>query len=175
MWENLTLKFLKQFFLGYSLERTAYKVYVIEQKRIMESIDVTFDDDKCPGLKCLGESEAEALKFENLNIDSDSEDEAEVNTNQRIHEESTDQVNHENGSSSHVPEFDSTNSGGEREESSASHANDEENTETSSQQNHTRKQDISHTRDAIIGDHTAGVRTRSAIIMNAFMHAFSHK
>ena len=133
MWENLTLKFLRQFFLGYSLERTAYKVFVIEQKKIMKSTDVTFDDDKCPGLECLDENEAEALKFENLNIDSDSDDEAEVNATHRINEESNEQVNHENGSSSHEPEFDSTNSGGEREEGSASHANGEENTKNSSQ------------------------------------------
>ncbi|KAL8090719.1 hypothetical protein AgCh_039966 [Apium graveolens] len=99
---------------GYSLKRTAYNVYVLEQKKIMESTYVTFDDDKCPGLECLDENETEVLKFENLNIDCDSEDEAEVNTSSRIDEESTEQVNHENGSSSQSPEFDSTNSGGER-------------------------------------------------------------
>ncbi|KAL8148732.1 hypothetical protein AgCh_005919 [Apium graveolens] len=109
-------KVFEAIFLGYSLDRTAYKVYVLEQKKIMESTYVTFDEDKCPGLECLNENEAETLKFENVNIDSDSEDEAEVNTNLRIDEESTEQVNHENGSSSQTPEFDSTNSGGEREE-----------------------------------------------------------
>ncbi|KAL8148840.1 hypothetical protein AgCh_006005 [Apium graveolens] len=57
-------KVFESIFLGYSLERTAYKVYVLEQKKIMESTDVTIDDDKCPGLECLDESEAEALKFE---------------------------------------------------------------------------------------------------------------
>ncbi|KAL8105134.1 hypothetical protein AgCh_029065 [Apium graveolens] len=72
---------------------------------------------------------------------------AEVNTNHRIDEESTEQVIHENGSSSHEPEFDSTNSGGEREESFASHAN------------------------AIIGDPTDGVRTRSATA-NECLHAY---
>ncbi|KAL8105176.1 hypothetical protein AgCh_029100 [Apium graveolens] len=61
----------------------------------------------------------------------DSEDEAEVNTNHKMDEESTEQVNHENGSSSQPPEFDSTNSRGEGGESSASHANDEENAENS--------------------------------------------
>ncbi|KAL8134558.1 hypothetical protein AgCh_009540 [Apium graveolens] len=71
-------KVFEAIFLGYSLERTAYKVYVIEQKKIMESTDVTFDDDKCPSLECLHENEAEAPKFENLNIDSNSDEEAEV-------------------------------------------------------------------------------------------------
>ncbi|KAL8124784.1 hypothetical protein AgCh_012441 [Apium graveolens] len=46
-------KVFEAIFLGYSLERTAYKVYVIDQKKIMESTDVTFDDDKCPGLVCV--------------------------------------------------------------------------------------------------------------------------
>ncbi|KAL8108741.1 hypothetical protein AgCh_025001 [Apium graveolens] len=64
-------------FLGYSLERTAYKVYVIDQKRVMGSTYMTFDDDKCPGLECLNENEAKALAFENLNIDSDSDGEDE--------------------------------------------------------------------------------------------------
>ncbi|KAL8088575.1 hypothetical protein AgCh_038380 [Apium graveolens] len=107
-------KVFETIFLGYLLERTPYKVYVIEQKKIMESTYVTFDDDKCPGLECLDDNEAQTLKFENLNFDSDSEDEAEVNTNHIMDEESTEQVNHENGSSFQTPEFDSTNSVGER-------------------------------------------------------------
>ena len=41
---------------------------------------MTFDDDKCPGLECLDDNEAEALAFENLNIDSDSDGEDEVDT-----------------------------------------------------------------------------------------------
>ncbi|KAL8112705.1 hypothetical protein AgCh_020140 [Apium graveolens] len=131
-------------FLGYSLERIAYKVYVLEQKKITESTDVTFDDAKCQDLECLDENEAEALKFENLNIDSDYEDEVGVNTNHRMDEESTGQVNHENGRSSQSPEFDSTNSG--------------------------RKWDRSHTREVIIGDPNAGVRTRS-VSANESLHA----
>ena len=72
-------KVFEAIFLGYSLERITYKVYVIDQKKIMESTYVTFDDDKCPGLKCLDDNEAEALAFENLNINSDSDEEDEVN------------------------------------------------------------------------------------------------
>ncbi|KAL8097340.1 hypothetical protein AgCh_030470 [Apium graveolens] len=131
-------KVFEAIFLGYSLERTAYKVYVIDQKKIMESTYMTFDDDKCPGLECLDDNEAEM-----------------------INEETTQQKNHGSGSSSHTPEFDSTNSGGEREEGSSSHTNNEENDEGTSQQTHIRKWDRSHTREAIIGDPTAGVRTRS--------------
>ncbi|KAL8087865.1 hypothetical protein AgCh_037851 [Apium graveolens] len=161
-------KVFEAIFLGYSLERTAYKVYVLEQKKIMGSIDMTFDDDKCPDLECLDENEAETLNFENLNIDCDSEDEAEVNTSNIMDEESTEQVNYENERSSQTPEFDSTNSGGEIGESFASHANDEEDTENSSQQTHTWKWGRSHTGERIIGDPNAGVRTRSATELNQF-------
>ncbi|KAL8120654.1 hypothetical protein AgCh_017725 [Apium graveolens] len=76
---NFDSKVFETIFLGYSLERTAYKVYVIDRKKVIESTYVTFDDDKCPGLECLDENEAEALAFENLNIDSDSDGEDEVN------------------------------------------------------------------------------------------------
>ncbi|KAL8148922.1 hypothetical protein AgCh_006069 [Apium graveolens] len=71
-------KVFEAIFLGYSLEKTAYKVYVIDQKKIMESTDMTFDDNKCPGLECLNDNEAEAIVFENLNIDSDSDGEDQV-------------------------------------------------------------------------------------------------
>ena len=85
-------------------------------------------------------------------------------------EETTEQQNHGNGNSSQTPEFDSTNSGGEREEGSNSHTNNEENDEGTSQQTHTRKWDRSHTREAIIGDPNIGVRTRSATV-NECLHA----
>ncbi|KAL8091394.1 hypothetical protein AgCh_033851 [Apium graveolens] len=163
-------KVCEAIFLEYLLERTAYKVCMIEEKKIMENTYVSFDDDKCPGLECLDEDEAEALKFKNFNIDSDSDDEAKINTNHRIVEESDNQVNHENGSSSQTPEFDSTNSGGERGENSGSHASNEEEVENTSQQTHTRKWDRGHNREAIIGDPTVTVRTRSAIA-NECLHA----
>ncbi|KAL8092398.1 hypothetical protein AgCh_034612 [Apium graveolens] len=49
--EKFDSKVFEAIFLGYSLERTSYKVYVIDQKKIMENTDVTFDDEKCPGLE----------------------------------------------------------------------------------------------------------------------------
>ncbi|KAL8114645.1 hypothetical protein AgCh_021489 [Apium graveolens] len=168
--EKFDSKVFEAIFLGYSLERTAYKVYVIDQKNIMESTYVTFDDDKSPGLECLDDNEAEALAFENLNIDSDSDGEDEVDAQQMINEETTQQENHESGSSSQTPEFDSTNLGGEREEGSSSHTNNKENDEGIGQQTHTRKWDRSHTREEIIGDPTVGVRTRSATA-NECLHA----
>ena len=35
-------------FFGYSMESKEYKVYVIDQKKLIESINVTFDDDNLP-------------------------------------------------------------------------------------------------------------------------------
>ncbi|KAL8108697.1 hypothetical protein AgCh_024964 [Apium graveolens] len=155
--EKLDSKVFEAIFLGYLLERTAYRVYVLEQKKVMESTYVNFDDDKCPCLEYLYNNEAESLKFENLNIDSYSNDDVEINTVNRIEQEITDQVTHENENSNQERvsyEFVREEDGG-----STSHANDENN---SNQQDHTRKWDISHTRDAIIGDLNAGVRTISA-------------
>ncbi|KAL8102703.1 hypothetical protein AgCh_027290 [Apium graveolens] len=131
--EKFDSKVFEAIFLGYSLERTTYKVYVIDQKKIMESEDVTSHDDKCLGLECLDDNEAEALVFENINTDSDFDGEDEVDAQLMTNEESTEQENHGNRNSSQTPEFDSTNSGGEREEGSSSHTNNEENDEGTSQ------------------------------------------
>ena len=51
-------------FLGYSMESKAYMVYVIDQKKVIESINVTFDDGKLPSLQT--EDPNKTLKFENL-------------------------------------------------------------------------------------------------------------
>ncbi|KAL8135102.1 hypothetical protein AgCh_009938 [Apium graveolens] len=103
----------------YILKENSKYVGKFDSKKIMENTDVTLDDDKCPGLECLDDNEAEALAFENLNIDSDSDGEDEFNAQRMINEETTQQENHESGSSSQTPKFDSTNSGGEIEEGSS--------------------------------------------------------
>ena len=51
-------------FLGYSLESKAYRVYVIADQKVIESLNVTFDDTKYAELQT--EKEAESLEFENL-------------------------------------------------------------------------------------------------------------
>ena len=51
-------------FLGYSTESKAYRVYVINQKKVIESININFDDGKLPSLHI--EDPNETLKFENL-------------------------------------------------------------------------------------------------------------
>ena len=40
----------KGIFLGYSMESNKYMVYVIDQKKVVESINVTFDDGNLPSL-----------------------------------------------------------------------------------------------------------------------------
>ena len=63
--------------LGYSLESKAYRVYVISDKRVIESLNVTFDDSKSSIL--LRQEDSESLQFEDLSKDlSESEGEPEV-------------------------------------------------------------------------------------------------
>ena len=45
----LNPKHLKQFFVGYSLR--AYKVFIIDQLQVKESVNVTFDDTKLPSIQ----------------------------------------------------------------------------------------------------------------------------
>ena len=60
-------------FLGYSLESKAYRVYVIDHKKVIESMNVTFDDNKLPSIQA--EDNTETLKFDNLILeDSDTEE-----------------------------------------------------------------------------------------------------
>ena len=51
-------------FLGYSLESKAYRVYLINDDKLIESINVRFDDTKLPSLQ--KENESDSLEFENL-------------------------------------------------------------------------------------------------------------
>ena len=54
-------KALESVFLGYSLERTTYRVYVIDHQKVMESMDVTFDDKNYPGTGDCEEKDPLAL------------------------------------------------------------------------------------------------------------------
>ena len=56
-------------FVGYS--RRSYKVYIIGQHQVKESVNVTFDDTKLPNIQT--EDAIEKLKFNNLS-DPDSDD-----------------------------------------------------------------------------------------------------
>ena len=81
-------------FLGYSLESKAYRVYVIDHKKVIESMNVTFDDNKLSSIQA--EDNTETLKFENLILeDSDTEepkaaeDRQEIDTNNDVNEPSS--------------------------------------------------------------------------------------
>ena len=63
-------------FLGYLLESKAYKVYVIESQKVVESLDVRFDDTRSPSIQ--KEDDDESLAFENLSDDEDDEAEPEA-------------------------------------------------------------------------------------------------
>jgi len=70
------------------------------------------------------------------------------------------------------PEFNGINSGGENQGStSQSHANSEQDEDTSNHATHTRKWDRDHKTENIIGNPNAGVRTRSAT-MNECLYAY---
>ena len=56
--------------VGYS--RRSYRVYIIGQHQVKESVNVTFDDTKLPNIQT--EDASEKLKFNNLS-DPDSDDE----------------------------------------------------------------------------------------------------
>ena len=60
-------------FLGYSLESKAYRVYVIDHKKVIESMNVTFDVNKLPNIQI--KDTTKTLKFDNLILeDNDNEE-----------------------------------------------------------------------------------------------------
>ena len=48
-------------FLGYSLEAKAYRIYVIDQQKVVDTLNVTFDDTKHPSLQ--RDQDSESLDF----------------------------------------------------------------------------------------------------------------
>ena len=62
----------ERIFLGYSLESKAYRVYAIDHKKVIESMNGTFDDNKLPSIQI--KDTTETLKFDNLILE-DSDDE----------------------------------------------------------------------------------------------------
>ena len=62
-------------FLGYSLESKAYMVYVIDHKKVIESMNVTFHDNKLPSIQT--EDNTETLKFDNMILEDSAIEECE--------------------------------------------------------------------------------------------------
>jgi len=69
---SLNPKHFKQLFVDYFHQ--AYKVFIIDQLQVKESVNVTFDDTKLPSIQI--EDPSESLKFDNY-PDSDSDDDDE--------------------------------------------------------------------------------------------------
>ena len=70
---NFESKAHEGIFLGYSLESKAYRVYVIYHKKVIESMNATFDENKLSSIQ--DEDNTETLKFDNLILeDSDTEE-----------------------------------------------------------------------------------------------------
>ena len=68
----LNPKHFKHFFVGYSLR--AYKVFIIDQLQVKESVNVTFDDTRLPSIQI--EDPSESVNFDDyLNSGSDDDDE----------------------------------------------------------------------------------------------------
>ena len=100
-------------FLGYSVESKAYRVYVIDHKKVIESMNVTFDDNNLPSIQA--EDNTETLKFDNLILEGSdieepeaAEDRQKNDTNYDVNEpssgndgESSENTGFEMGSSSH--------------------------------------------------------------------------
>ena len=78
-------KAFEAIFLGYSLERTTYRVYVIDQQKVMESMDVTFNDNKYPGTDDSGGKDP--LAFENASFLEESESEEECHLKRRTNKQ----------------------------------------------------------------------------------------
>ncbi|XP_074377221.1 uncharacterized protein LOC141718736 [Apium graveolens] len=178
-------------FLGYSLESKAYRVFMIDDRKVVESLNVTFDDTKLPSIQ--KEDSNDHLSVEDL---SDDEDEPEFVLNRDNNGD--DHHNDHNGDSdsdgnggdgsdmngnsgntivhsetvsgnspqvSDSTDQDGSNSGGvEQERGSASRTQQNVNQAESSRANLPRavKWSRSHPEDLIIGDAGARVQTRRA-------------
>ena len=165
-------------FLGYSLESRAFRVYMIDHKKVVESLNVIFDDYKLPSIQT--EDSPKTLKFENmpdLEPDSDSDKPVAVDGNNgtsgddpdtrgenhssTLQEYTTsDSISHGERSSSHP---NSSSWGADQGSTSHTHQN-ERRQEESSRCNLPRQIIWSrdHPWELIVGDSQAGVQTRSA-------------
>ena len=151
-------KALEAIFLGYSLERTAYRVYVIDHQKVMESMDVTFDDNNYPGTGDC--EEKDPLAFENIDEESESEEES---TNSERNSENKDNQEKEKELLLENSPFEScNNSGGVSQEATSKPVNNLKGKNSTSQESsHNRRWDRDHTAEQIIGNPSACVRTRS--------------
>ena len=171
-------------FLGYSLERTTYRVYVINHQKVIESMNVNIDDNRYPGTD--DREENDPLAFENIidieEFESEEESQpnkestnSEGNSGNKDNEEQREELLLEN------PPFNScTNLGGVSQGSTPMLVNHLRSTTSKSKETpHTRKWDRDHTTDQLIGNQSVGVKTRSATqnecLYSCFLYQNGHK
>ncbi|XP_074352748.1 uncharacterized protein LOC141691896 [Apium graveolens] len=188
-------------FLGYSFESKAYRVFVIDDSKVVESLNVTFDDTKLPSIQ--KEDSNDHLSVEDL---SDDEDEPEFVPNRD--KNGDDHHNDHNGDSDsdgnggdgsdmngnsgntivhsetvsgtspqvlNSIDQDGSNPGGaEQERGSDSRTQQNVNQAESSRENLPRavKWSRSHPEDLIIGDAGARVQTRRATANECLFSGF---
>ena len=175
-------------FLGYSLESKAFRVYVIEHKKVIESLNVTFDDNKLPSIQT--EDPTESLKFDNM-IDSDADSDTDVPVAADGNNDNGGDDPDTNGGDSSGTSQSNTTVGsisqGERSSShpSSSSGGADQGSTSQIQQNVINQAESSrhnlprqtvwsraHPWELIVGDPQAGVQTRSATRNECFFSGF---
>ncbi|KAL8147637.1 hypothetical protein AgCh_005094 [Apium graveolens] len=144
-------------FLGYSLESKAYIVYVMSDQKVVESLNVTFDDAKLPSIQ--KEYDSDIIDVEDL---SDREDEPEVVPD-----------NNDNGNDldDHNSDADSEWGAEQREEQgsgSQTHHNSRNVESLRSSIPRHRVWSKDHPRNLILSNPESGVKTRRATINECF-------
>ena len=156
-------------FLGYSLESKAYKVYVIDHKKVIESMNVTFDNKKLPNIQV--KDTTKTLKFDNMILEDSDNEEPEVAEDGQENDANNDDTEltsgnvggnsrntgYQMGSTSHQ-----SSSLGGANEGSISITQEDNNHAESSRMTLPRERTWSrdHHWELIIGDPEAGVQTR---------------
>ena len=150
-------------FLGYSLDSKAYRVYVIDHKKVIESMNVTFDDNKLPSIQI--KDTTKTLKFDDLILEDNDNEEPDVveehqendinNDDTELNSGNSGNTGYEMGSTSHQ-----SNSSGGANEGSTNRTQQGNNNAESSRVNISRERVWSrdHPWELIIGDPEAGVK-----------------
>ena len=153
--------------MGYGIERTTYRVFILEHRIIDESVNVTFDETRLSGLH--DEDQMELLRFENQGL---FEYEEFVNNEPTFtHTVNNEEVaaNNLNGdaaqshkvSINHPTNGDSRNMDDKNE--GTSHLNDSSSTDQVRDPPRATKWNRDHTNDFIISNPSIGVKTRRNI------------
>ena len=158
-------------FVGYS--RRSYRVYIIGQRQVKKSVNVTFDDTKLPNIQT--EDAIEKLKFNNLSDPNSDDDDTQPEiiaddnnvNNDGVHGDGGGNIDF-NGESTDTGEESSRNVGNNSEgdvEGSTSHSQHQNVFQGESSRSVPPIRSVwsrDHPFELIIGDPDVGVRTRSA-------------